>query len=1622
MNGPFRDFLRDGVDRGGFESDDVVAAVLPLFEQVAELHGQGKVADIDRLGGIVVVDGRLALADSEGQPPRRENGRIRELQAPHSRALEVVGRTDLTVDVALGEGEARSTAVAGAGDELTAPAYLPGYTTWEHAVGHHDELTDVLSLGLVLASLACGIDLAERDDVEVFARSRGDLFRLSPRLHPVIARVVREMTELDRSRRAQDISALIGRLESYRDQPVDLDLAHIAGLGEASAAGRRRLILAHLRDRLFEITRRNRLIYHKPSMSSLNLTVASVPVLLDVRNIKSNRLMTWQPELAGKITGGGKVDLGSYLRFEDAPYLPGVLDKLIATTRRDRAEYGFAQLRLVVCFLRWRNLKEAKDEPISSPLLLLPVELVKKRGVRDTYQLTATTSEAEVNPALRHHLKQLYDLSLPETFDLAELSVDDLHADLEAQIRRSEPAVTLRKIEQPRIELIRERARLRIEQFRRRQRTTEVAARRRRFDYSYARDELRPLGIQLFLAHVKQARAPFRELVDAEPPKRELEFFAASATEIERETYSIAESGDGGPYDWELDLCSLTLENFNYRKMTLVRDYNALLDDGLASEPFDEAFSPEPRPATETPPPLPLQEQYLIVPADTSQVAAIARARTGTSMIIQGPPGTGKSQTITNLIADHVARGKRVLFVCEKRAAIDVVFHRLRQEGLDRLCALIHDSQTDKRGFVHDLRDTYNAWGDDGVPQSGEVEQRRATELAAIESNLAELEHAREELRRLRPELATTLFSVVDRLVELRDRIRELPAVEQELLPPYADWHEHGTLVVRLAATLTATAGQPVLAQHPLRLVAMDGAADDRPVERLTEALRTARDTFRAIPAGLTGETLADLQAAVVVADARRERDTAFERAANWRSPLAADDARAALALAEKHEGHFLSFLSGEWRRARSTIRERYDFAAHAVEPSVADVLQALIHLQETEQVVAAVERGTQAHVLDLTASVAPVRDAVETLAEALGGVLTEHDRMPLGDLRSALDLMEPSVSSLRTIAPLVAELQQRAPRLARAVRLLELTPEELEAATARRALTDAMAADAIVDRYCSVLIDDRTAEAGAHLARWWRANADVVIERMRTRFREHLTISSLPAAQLKTEQKAFKKRYAAGRRVLEHEFNKQMRYKPIRDLATGESGDVVFDLKPIWLMSPLSVSDALPLDTSLFDLVIFDEASQIPIEEAVPALYRARQAIVVGDRMQLPPTQFFVSRRDDEELVGEEEGERIEVSLDGDSFLTQADARLPSTMLSWHYRSRSESLIAFSNNAFYAGELATVPDRLAVGDRHEEIRVRESRDAERFVDDLLERPISYHLLEAAPYESRRNRQEALYIAALVREMLLRHHGPTIGIVAFSEAQQTEIEDALEALAREDAAFADALEQETIREEDDQFAGLFVKNLENVQGDERDVILISVCYGPDAEGSMRMNFGPINQPGGERRLNVIFSRARHHMAVISSIRDEAITNTYNDGANTLRRFLRYAELSSRGDPGAATVLAELAAARRATRETAPTAGIVVEQLAEALRARGLEVETQLGRSSFRVDLAVRPPGADAYTLALLVDQEAPGDVVERQLMQTGVLTAFGWRVLHVATKDWLLEPEALINRIARAAN
>ncbi|MEJ1971149.1 MAG: AAA domain-containing protein [Lacunisphaera sp.] len=1711
----FLDFLRQGCTAGGFGTDDVLAAMLPLLRQVGAAHEQGLVAPLDGPDEIKAEELRLVVPAAQMRPPRRNAARIAALQKPADAGVIVVGESRRTSDLDDGTLQRTDLLIGRGAGEPDKPLYFPGYVAWEHRCGHHDQLTDIHSLGLILASLACALDFTDPEDLELFVSHRTNLFALNEHIHPVIAGLVVQMTELDRHRRVQTLETVVLRLQHYRDQTADhvVDFRQLRGFRDGAPRERGQIILTHLRNRLFEISRRNRLIHFRPTLQTLNLTLASVPLLLDHRNIKPEQLFLWHDKVSEALSTGGSLVLGGYVRFEDAPYAAGVLDSIIASERRDRNEFGFAQLRLVVCFLRWHNLKESPQERIHSPLLLLPVELTKKKGVRDAYVLRPLTAEAEVNPALRHHLRQLYGLNLPESVDLSVTTVDAFHELLAGQIRASEPGVTLIKQDRPQIELFRERAQQRLDQFRRRQR---LAARGpavfESIDYSYDRERFRPLGLQLFLHRVKPSPLPFAQAAGKAPAPRQPRLVEpenpagpatpAGQTSAEKQFYALKEpQGSGNPYQWDFDLCSLTLGNFNYRKMSLVRDYASLLEQTDPGHAFESIFSLHPRAhEAAAPAPLPLGEQFPVVDCDPTQMLAVARARRGDSYIIQGPPGTGKSQTITNLIADYVARGRRVLFVCEKRAAIDVVFHRLGRQGLDELCCLIHDSQADKREFIRNLKQTYEAFLNQPIDET--IEARRGELVRLMDIELAALRRWSDLLAGQVAGCSLTVRDLLARLVELRDAAIELDPLAREQVPSYALWTPHAELLRSLSAALGRIGRTPSLATHSFRhltdraltapqpLATITAAVDE--CERLLQRLDPALD---ALGATVAIRTLGDIAAVVAYAtriaplaevDAldllnprasrtkkvlKAMRDWRASEAAlakaksantHWRQPLPPADTTAALTQAQAFAGSFVAWLQPSFWRLRRVLNDSYDFARHAVRPAWTQILAALA-LEHTardaeaaaraavEETCGEVPADTGVALLDtlpavvealppaaralhdylienaeatyVVAQLAAAQPTLTRLQEQLGLVVADYVALDRAALAAELRQLRKDLVWLPDLLPLLADVLRLPPALQQALRRLPLSDRQLEAAMARQDYDAINRADRTFEATTGGVLARRIARLAAHHREWLAVNARSIHQRVRQEFLRKVRISTLPAAQLQPAEKELKRLYATGRRELEHELDKTMRHRSIRDLADDETGLVLRDLKPVWLMSPLSVSDTLPLAADGFDVVIFDEASQILVEEAVPAVARARQIIVVGDQMQLPPTNFFSAARGGEDALGDEDLGPVIEDLDAESFLSQAARNLPATMLGWHYRSRSEALISFSNHAFYEGRLLTVPDQRAAPRSAPEIRVQQPDDAIAQTAALLARSVSFHFLPDAVYESRRNTSEAEYIARLLRELLGREDRPSIGIVAFSEAQQGEIEAALTRLGEGDAAFRNRVEAEYEREDEGQFNGLFVKNLENVQGDERDIVILSICYGYDRNRRMLMNFGPINQRGGEKRLNVIFSRARRHMAVVSSIRHFDITNDFNDGAACLRNFLEYA---------AATSVSEIATARRVlqaanpagpARGGPPVTDVVATQVGAALAAAGWVVETNVGQSSFRVPLALRQPDEDRFALGILVDDGshyAQPDLLERYLQRPGLLQAFGWRLVTVYAKDWFQDPAAVRRQIARA--
>ncbi len=1703
------DLLGEFADFEEIGTEDALAATLPLMRQTLELHDQGLVAPLDGVEAIGSLRGRLYFGPGKAMKPKWSSLAVNRIQGMR-------GDLDIAGLYAGAEADPDRVDPIGVRDAApTEPCFVPDYRCWEHAVGNHDPLTDIFSLGMIAASLALGLNFTEERDLQTFVRHRRQLLHLNGRLHPVVAQVVTQMTELDRRKRIQDLRAAIHALETHRQTAAS---AEIAAEARAEALPREDAILAELRGRLYDLSRRNKLLFHKPSSNELNLTEASTPIVLRVEAIRPEQLFTWTGDLAERITRGETIALSEFVRFEEMLYAAPALDKIRTQARKDRTEFGVSQLRLVIAFLKWRNLKHDPEGPISSPLLLLPVELKKRRGVRDSFDLKATTNEAEVNPTLRRYLKLLYGVELPPSVDLEEKgAVEALHRSLSEQIARSEPGVKLNLRSTPDVAAMHDRALRKVDLYRRRTKPSSTGLKRvGELSYSYARNNWRPLGLQMHQRYVSPAPAPARRgarqtqmalpLLD-----RRQAAAPADAAALERPTTSA-----GAARMWEMDLCAVTLANFNYRKMSLVRDFDALLEGALKDAAngdrggaFAKLFSDAPKPIARPIAAPPIGDRFEVMASDPTQAAAVARARSGESYVIQGPPGTGKSQTIANLIADYVGRGRRVLFVCEKRAALDVVHNRLEGLGLHRLCARVHDSQEDKRGFVLDLKALYETWA--GAERDDRSETGRDRAIGKAEEGLTTLAELDESM--MSTAEGEPMHQLIGRAAQERrpavgdlssGRPAQIGQGEAELLPSLSDWRTGRDAARAMESALRRMGSEPVLARHPARFVSAEASSDPALFERLNAALEAlgphlkkmgdaARlavwDGVAPLAALFAQIDYAARLAPVAIAgrlrimnpvsneanafrndqrwldEAQETLERAEEKTKLWGEKLSDIETERALDLARRHEGKLLAFMSPTWRQVRAEVEERCRLHELAIKPLIKDLLADLAaehearaeverHLkqlaanlgvksgEEALQIVAERDRGAPqegpraAPLLDLaTREPEEASDRIQALAAlkhssvaaqyAIETCFEGLETLPVEHAFAALSELEAARESLPAFAPALRALADAPDSVRAALRRIDAGVDQIEAAIVDRAVERALAIRPTLREISGAAIDETSGGVGSALDDLRRLTAQTLLERARRSFVEHIELTTRLDLELEPDTQILRRRYVEARRDLDRELSKTQRFRSVRELMAGPAGLLIRDLKPIWLMSPLSVADVLPLDPELFDVVIFDEASQVPVEEAAPTLFRAPQAIVVGDEKQLPPTNFFGSGPSEDDVDGSESGDPdddgVGLDLDAESFLAQAAKALPSTLLGWHYRSRSEELIAFSNAVFYAGKLISIPSTL-LAKPADPIIAGVSEDGAENWKETLARPVSFHHTPFAAYEKQKNTGEALYIAEMIRGLLKAKTGKSIGVVAFSEAQQAQIEKALEAIAKNDAKFRDLLDAEYEREENGQYEGLFVKNLENVQGDERDVIVISVCYGPDSSGRMRMNFGPINRQGGEKRLNVIFSRAKEHVALVSTIKGEAITNDYNTGALCLKTYLKFADAVSRGDQEAMR-RALTAVAPHAARELTHRETPLAETIAAALRDRGWEAEAHLGESAFVCDVAVRTPGADRHQLAVLIDGPAHygcADLLERHVTRPGVLKAFGWKAMTVLALDWRRNPEEVLSRIEKA--
>jgi hypothetical protein len=1167
-------------------------------------------------------------------------------------------------------------------------------------------------------------------------------------------------------------------------------------------------------------------------------------------------------------------------------------------------------------------------------------------------------------------------------------------------------------------------------------------------------------------------------------------------------------------------------------------------------------------------------DERLVTSADPFQSRAVRLARESRGLVVHGPPGTGKSQTITNIIGDHLSRGQRVLLVCDKRTALDVVYNRLEHMGLGSLCALIHDPQRDQRELYKAVREQLDA-----LPET-KSDAKAEAKLAKIDAELqklhAELSGYSDSL--MRPAKGAghglSLHELMGQWLALAP-VGMVVDSTATLSPPASSPNraEGDTSVtpaksIVLATELTHTVALGELdehaaslrdmfdranavdfAQNPWARAAGTSLADlmARPMELVRGAMNAAVAAAReadgaadpAIPPFAAGVDLAAHARAraelaerldVVTGrvepamrarwaaecastgglDALRRARQKLAEAEPFVAALRAGPADAELSLAVRdnlpglsligqqlaHLAQYLEVASKWWsffafgrRKNAAAVLNRYGLT---LQPASAERVRAFLTALRARLVLrdlaaelsgaapaahagpaaalpddAALSRSIQQHgaVLDLlvrTHEEPALRDLAASVARALtdaafaatflGGLRKSPARaVALVKLEGALTASKlfeatwlAAVSKkLRAGQAAAAFLSGLADRLDTLEGVLRVR-EGLGAvpATLRPAAESLVKQSAGPDEGLAVL---RREVMAAEITRRLRAEPHLQAvdgQRLRQMFDQYRELDAKKKGLVRDAvlhqwvAKQQERLLAATgsrlngvgadlRRRLTTRGERAMRLRQVVAIGRGmEGGDPLFDLRPIWMASPETVAQVFPRE-AIFDVVVFDEASQCRLEEALPVLVRGKRVTIAGDPKQLPPTRFFESAvaasDDDGDVDTDQQLFEMQQGETEDLLGAALGLDIQQSYLDVHYRSRSAELIEFSNEHFYGSRLQPIPGHPSRRPKLAPVRL---------------------VRAGGVYDKGENEIEADRVVEVVKDLLARKEPPSIGVACFNLQQRDLIVEKLDELAAEDAAFGKKLAEARNRRGAGSFEGLFVKNLENVQGDERDHIVISTTYGPDVKGKFYRRFGPLGRAGGGRRLNVLVTRAREQVHVVTSIPAEAYRSLPEvpggqspGGGWLLFAYLKYAEELGRefeapvvhgdragaGDAtdAVASATPQAAVVVRPTRHPSPFAEALAQKLAQA---HGVGADVHWGNEGFCVDVAVHPADG-GETVGVLCDASRfveSEDPTEWDVFRTGVLEKQGWRLHRVWTPHFFRDPKGTVKAITPA--
>jgi len=1046
-----------------------------------------------------------------------------------------------------------------------------------------------------------------------------------------------------------------------------------------------------------------------------------------------------------------------------------------------------------------------------------------------------------------------------------------------------------------------------------------------------------------------------------------------------------------------------------------------------------------------------------VLDCDSSQAMAIKEVSLGKNLVIQGPPGTGKSQTIVNLIASAVEQGETVLFVAEKMAALDVVQRRLKSIGLGGICLELHSNKSRKKVVLDELNRTLKL----GQPEPVNV-RSKCQQLPEIQD---QLNSYRNSIHENIEDSGRTVFQVVGELVRLtqqgtlrstitlddavtwsrgefdkrRQVLDELLAHLKEIGDPTDHLWRGIDLKVLIPSDLETIISQirdllPMVVE--VRQLAQELTSLNSELQ--TDSFLTFSNTLRMIrhcleTPNLDVDAIADdcwdtqrdfisklVTAGIEHTNSRRELHNVIDNT-SWHTDVS--KARRAI---KRYGPSLFRIFRKDYRNALKTLNELLQEPPPTGLEERLKILDVLISGQQAEEFISTPQAtligqkafgthwlGEHSSWNQLESTLAWVNEGENNQYPSLvrrlvaagksdtryGEIQNQAEQIfrptcdSLESLLSSLEVNMAQTFSVETVR--LANISSLEKRLTHWIEGKETIFEWIK----YRQLTYTLAAlglEALIaqvesnDIYWDDVVDlfeyafyDALLRA-AYVKTPALANFSALSHEAKIDKFVELDSLRIEMAKLEVAQKHYEAIPHGGTigevGLVKREIEKKTRHLPIRKLL-AQAGSTIQDIKPVFMMSPLSIAQFLEPGAIEFDLLVIDEASQVKPVDALGAMARCKQFVVVGDSKQLPPTSFFDRSESDNE---DQEEDAIESAGVMESILSLCCAQnVNEHMLRWHYRSKHHTLISVSNNEFYDNRLNVIPSP-----RSPEVG-----------EGLI-----FNFLENAYYDrgkSATNPIEAEAVADAVIQHFKDFPDKTLGVGTFSVRQRDKILDEIELRRRQNPD----LEQYFTSSGAEPF---FVKNLENIQGDERDVIIISICYGKDEIGYMAMNFGPLSNDGGERRLNVLISRAREACVVYSSITSEDIdTNRAKaKGARALKVFLRYAQhglLDSISGPGK------------------DFDSEFERQVALALENEGYEVHPQVGTAGFFIDLAiVNPQKKGEYLLGIECDganYHSSRSARDRDRLRHAVLEHHGWNMHRIWSTDWFQRPKESLKKV-----